>query len=282
MTNKTASLEQEVAQATGLTRKEGESAQDWYARLAKAASGLEDDKWEELSEPAQAWMNKCVAAVKEKGTLPGPGDGEAEADEEKEPPAKDADEDSDDDADADEPAKDKDAPDEDAEPAADDDDEDSDDDEPPAKKKTESDDADDEDDDAGDDSDDDDEEDAKPAKRERLGDSEKASKNSKTKPTKEKKTVEKTTTKKAKPKSGAPRGRGVGKRLRRMILRHPDWTRDQIATKMKDTGHEVSERTVHTTHYAVHSTLRSLAEYDPPYYHGGKAAWVKKGGDAEE
>ena len=298
-------LEAEVAKATGLTRDAKEDGQTWLARLARGCAGLKDDKWDALSEGAQAWMNDAIQAVKDKKAVPTPPGSEdepsEEAAEDKDAPDEDAaddDEDSDDDEEAtkaakadaadedsddeddDEPAADEDSDDDEDEPAASEDDEDSDDEDEPASKEE-----------------DDDEDEApaeKPAKAkkgrvaldadedddEEAPASKKASK--KEKPAKAAKPERKSKAAgREGPKKGPKAERGSGEKFRRLVLRHPDYNREKAFEVAKEKGLDLSWRSAFVIHYAVHSTLRTLHRLDM-YHHGGKSAWEEEAKPAKK
>lgn len=57
-------IEQQVAEVTGLSQKENEPRNKWLARLVKSAdTKLDDEEWAELSSEAQNWVNASMKAL---------------------------------------------------------------------------------------------------------------------------------------------------------------------------------------------------------------------------
>ncbi|TXH49518.1 MAG: hypothetical protein E6Q97_22540 [Desulfurellales bacterium] len=78
-------IEKQLAEATEVTRKRGESDQDYMARLVKGTSELDDASWEKLSPEAQNWFNDAADNLNKKKELPDFPDA-AKAEEKKEEP----------------------------------------------------------------------------------------------------------------------------------------------------------------------------------------------------
>lgn len=63
-------IEKQLAEATEVTRKRGESDQDYMKRLVKGVSELKDADWEALSPEAQNWFNDAADNLNKKKDLP--------------------------------------------------------------------------------------------------------------------------------------------------------------------------------------------------------------------
>lgn len=83
-----ATLEAELIEAIGVKPKKGEKRPDFLARLAAKADEIEDDAWEEMSEPAQSWVNAALKALNKKKAAPDIEEPEADEEEEDEAPKK--------------------------------------------------------------------------------------------------------------------------------------------------------------------------------------------------
>lgn len=76
-------IEKQLSEATTLTKKRGESADDFATRLVRAISELDDAGWEALSPEAQNWFNEAADAVNKKQAPPAFPDAEPAAEETK-------------------------------------------------------------------------------------------------------------------------------------------------------------------------------------------------------
>jgi len=63
-------IENELSNTVGFSRKEEESEGNFKLRLVRAVDALSDDKWESLSPEAQEWHNTAVVALKSKNNIP--------------------------------------------------------------------------------------------------------------------------------------------------------------------------------------------------------------------
>jgi hypothetical protein len=87
MTEKTMTIEEEVAAALKIERSQGEPQDTWLARLARAGGKASDDVFDAFSEPAQEWVNAAVKALKGKSAVPLPEGTEEDAEKAEEPEA---------------------------------------------------------------------------------------------------------------------------------------------------------------------------------------------------
>ncbi len=70
----------EIIAATKIeAKKKKEATQNFFGRLVKAASKLEDEKWKELTDETQEWVSTQAKALNEKETLVSPPGYESEA-----------------------------------------------------------------------------------------------------------------------------------------------------------------------------------------------------------
>jgi hypothetical protein len=84
-------MQKELATATKIKEAKYEDRQDFLEAMIDKANTLEDDVWEELSEPVQAWINAGIKAIKAKKKIKDFADvGAVPADEEDEEEAKPA------------------------------------------------------------------------------------------------------------------------------------------------------------------------------------------------
>jgi hypothetical protein len=66
----TSAAEVELQNLTKVKPKSKESRARYLARLVREVDKIDDDKWPELSEEAQTWVNDSVKAVKEEKEIP--------------------------------------------------------------------------------------------------------------------------------------------------------------------------------------------------------------------
>ena len=269
----------ELVKATKVARDGAEKDPEFFARVVRAAVGLEEAEWNAISTPTQKWANACVRAIKAKEALPALPDIGAVAEPassakpaKKAAAAKPADDDDDateaapepDEDDAEEadtkPAEDADAPDAD--------DETEDDDAEPATEDTSSDDAD--DDGAAPEAEDTEdlvERVAKPGKKSAAKPAKVVAKPAAkvvAKPAV--KVAAKVVAKVASGGGGKRAGAKTFERLRQTIIRHPKWSKEQVAEHLKSKGETLG--TIGTTFGIVHATLRTLATMEL-YVHPG-------------
>jgi hypothetical protein len=63
-------IQKELIDITGFIQEDEEQEQDFLYRIVKYVStDLPDEEWDDLSEPAQEWVNKYVRAIKQR-TIP--------------------------------------------------------------------------------------------------------------------------------------------------------------------------------------------------------------------
>lgn len=70
MTEAIKSIEEELSEATGVTKEESESKNKYLSRLLRSCSKLPDEMWDSLSNEAQQWVNDGIEAMTSKVDIP--------------------------------------------------------------------------------------------------------------------------------------------------------------------------------------------------------------------
>lgn len=224
-------IEKELTKATKVTRKEGESEQNFLGRVARACDKLAQEDWDSLSEPAQGWANEAIEAMKNKKKISSfsSEDSDQDTEEEKEP------EESEEDTEAEEEAEEEDEDEDEEEDSEEDEESEEEEAVPPQDEK--------------------DEEEEKPAKASKVVKKGKT-KVVKTKVSTKAKTVPVKASKASKVvKKGRSTHTGGLRVLREIICRNPDGQKESWMEKLEAKGFKLSK---HTVEFCIYDTVRTI------------------------